>query len=382
MLTDQRSLFALPDDLHYLNCASTSPLPLATVAAGRHAVERAALPVSKTPDNYFAASEAFRAKVGQLVGCDAGRVAISPAISYGIAIAAHNWPLSEGQTVVVPEGEFPSDVYAWIAACQRSGATMTTVLRPPVGDAFAQRWSQSVVDAIDESTAVVTLSTVLWADGTAFDLGAIATRAREVGALVVVDSTQSLAAAPFPYDDVQPDLLLCSAYKWLLCPEQFAVAIVGDRLSETEPFEHHWSNREGSQDTTGTGLRDVFRAGARRFDVGGHANDITLAMANASLELVNSWGPDAAMLYCAELTAPLQDFLAGSPYSVPGPGDHLPHIIGIRHPDGDVLRNAMSELANRNVNVSLRGDSIRISPYVYNTPDDIQALIEALDAVV
>jgi len=382
MLTDQRSLFGLPDNLHYLNCASTSPLPLATVEAGRDAVAQAGVPSSKSPDDYFAQSEAFRAKVGQLVGCRADRVAISPAISYGIGIAAHNWPLRDGQTVVVPEEEFPSDVYAWMAACERSGATMTTVRRPAAGDALAERWSQAVIDAIDESTAVVSISTVLWADGTTFDLGAIAARAREVEALVVVDSTQSLAAAPFDYDDVRPDLLLCSAYKWLLCPEQFAIAVVGDRLIDATPFEHHWSNREGSQDTTGTGLRDSFRSGARRFDVGGHANDITLAMANASLELVNSWGPEAAMGYCAELTAPLVEFLANSPYSAPGPSDHLPHIIGIRHPDGDVVRAAMSESAKRHVRVSLRGDSIRVSPYIYNTPADIQALIESLAAVV
>jgi selenocysteine lyase/cysteine desulfurase len=382
MLTDQRSLFGLPNDLHYLNCASTSPLPLATVRAGHDAVEEALVPASKTPDNYFAHSEAFRAKVAQLVGCSADRVAIAPAISYGIGIASHNWPLREGQSVVVPAEEFPSDVYAWMAACERSGATMTTVRRPAPGADLAARWSQAVTDAIDESTAVVSISTVLWADGTAFDLSAIAARAREVGALLVVDSTQSLGAAPFVYDDIQPDLLLCSAYKWMLCPEQFAFAIVGDRLVDADPFEHHWSNRDGSQDTTGTGLRDNFRAGARRFDVGGHANDITLAMANVSLELVNSWGPAAASDYCSRLIEPLVEYLSDSPFSAPGPGDHLPHIIGIRHGDPVVVQRAMSELASRNVKVSLRGDSIRVSPYVYNTEADIVALIGALDAVI
>jgi selenocysteine lyase/cysteine desulfurase len=380
MLTNQRSLFALPDALHYLNCASRSPYPVATMEAGRAAVERMLVPVSTAPEGYFAESEAFRGKVAELVGCSADQVAIAPAVSYGIGIAAHNWPLGPGRTVVVPDEEFPSDVYAWMAACQRSGASMVTVARPAHGEGLAVRWSQSIIDAIDDSTAVVSLSTVLWADGTAFDLTAIATRAREVDALVVVDATQSLGAAPFPYADVQPDLLLCSAYKWLFCPNQFAFSIVGDRLIDAAPFEHHWSNRLGSQDTTGTGLRDTFRQGARRFDVGGHSNDVTLSMANASLDQVLDWGPAPVADYCARLMEPLVTYLRSSPYAVPGPDDHLGHILGIRHNDFTTTERAMTEISKRNIGVSLRGDAIRVSPNVYNTPADIDVLVEALHA--
>ena len=123
MLTNQRALFALPDDLHYLNCASRSPYPVATMQAGKAAVERMLVPASKAPDDFFAQSESFRDKVAALVGCSPDQVAITPAVSYGIAVAAHNWPLGPGQTVVVPEDEFPSDVYAWMAACQRTGAS-------------------------------------------------------------------------------------------------------------------------------------------------------------------------------------------------------------------------------------------------------------------
>ena len=264
----------------------------------------------------------------------------------------------------------------------RTGASMVTVARPPQGEGFAVRWSQSMIDAIDDSTAVVSLSTVLWADGTAFDLAAIARRARQVDALVVVDATQSLGAAPFQYADVQPDLLLCSAYKWLFCPDQFAISVVGDRLIDAAPFEHHWSNREGSQDVTGTGLRDAFRPGARRFDVGGHCNDVTLSMANASLDQVLAWGPAQIADYCAQLMDPLLAYLESSPYDMPGSDDHLAHIVGFRHQDFSTTQQAMTEITNRNIRVSLRGDAIRISPNVYNTPDDIAVLIEALDAAL
>ena len=67
MLTNQRSLFALPDGLHYLDGASRSPYPLATTRAGKAAVERMLVPASKTPDDYFAKSEAFRNNVAKLI---------------------------------------------------------------------------------------------------------------------------------------------------------------------------------------------------------------------------------------------------------------------------------------------------------------------------
>ncbi len=380
MLANQRSLFALPEDLHYLNCASRSPLPLATESAGRTALENQLVPVSSAVEEYFAAPELMRSRVAELVGTSADRVAITPAVSYGIQIAALNWPLSPGQVVVVPEEEFPSDVYGWIAACERSGAAMRTVPRPDNGANPATRWSKAMVDAIDDATAVVCMSTVHWTDGLLFDVARIARRAKEVGALMVVDATQSLGACSFSYDEIEPDLLLCSTYKWLFGPYQLGFAIVGDRLRNAEPFEHHWSNRANSEDTSKTGLLHKFRDGARRFDVGGHNNEVALAMLNSSLGQVLEWSADAVQAYCSALMSPLEDYLAASKtYLSAGPGQHAAHILGIGG-RSEMLDSAIDEMTRRNIIVSRRGSVIRVSPNVYNTPGDIDALIESLEA--
>lgn len=379
--TSHRASFSLPDDLHYLNCASRSPFPVATVEAGRRAVEDMAVPRSKPPEQYFAAPEAVRSLIGRLVGTGPDTVAFLPAVSYGVAIAARNWHVEPGSTVVVAEGEFPSDVYAWMAACERTGAEMRTVCRPEPGDGFAARWSAALVDAIDERTAVVALSTVLWGDGTALDLVPIAARAREAGALVVVDATQSLGAAELDLGGVAPDLLVCSAYKWLFCPDQFAFAVIGERLIDGRPLEHHWSNRAGSEDTTGTGLRDTFRPGARRFDVGGHNNGIALAMARASLEMVLSWEPGLVQDHCDRLLEPLVGFAADGPYTVLERASRMAHIVGVGG-EQHLLDRAMDELRARDVAVSRRGTSIRVSPNLYNTPGDVDALVDGLAAAI
>ena len=382
MIACQRGEFSLPEDLHYLNCASRAPMPQATMDVGRAALERQVVPRSLGPGDYFSRSERLRENLAGLVRTSPDRIAFTPAVSYGVAIAANNWPIRKGQTVVAPEEEFPSDVYGWIAACQRQGGVLRTVPRPSSDADIAARWSEAIMDAIDADTAVVNLSTVHWTDGLAFDIDGIVRRAHDCEALVVVDATQSLGAQAFSFDETGPDLLLCSSYKWLFGPYQIGFAVLGDRLLEAEPFEHHWSNREGSADVTGTEYRHEFRAGARRFDVGAHANDQPLSMLNASVSMVRGWGTAAITDYVAHLTQPLEAYLEESPFRALQPSERCRHILGMRSDDEGLLPRAMEALQARNVRVSLRGDCLRVSPHVYNRAEDIDALIEGLSASV
>jgi selenocysteine lyase/cysteine desulfurase len=220
---------------------------------------------------------------------------------------------------------------------------------------------------------------VHWTDGLIFDVLSIARRAREVGALVVIDATQSVGAVPFDYDEVQPDLLLCADYKWLFGPYQLGVAIVGDRLLEGDPFEHHWSNRAGSENTSGTDYLHEFRDGARKFDVGEHVNDINLSMLDVSLDQVLAWGPNNIEAYCRQLLQPLENYLGDSPYQTSGAGEHCAHILGVRSDDDALLGRAAEQMVARNIRISRRGSALRISPHLYNTRDDIDAVIEGLD---
>jgi selenocysteine lyase/cysteine desulfurase len=303
-------------------------------------------------------------------------------VSYGVAIALHNCPLAPGRSVVTPEQEFPSDVYGWIERCRASGAELRRVPRPEGSGGLARRWSERMLEAIGPDTAAVTLSTVHWTDGVRFDVEAIAERAREVGALLVLDGTQSIGAAPFDFERVRPDLLVGAAYKWLLGPYQIGFAAVGDRLIEGEPFEYHWSNRKGSEDVSGVDYRLEYRDGARRFDVGEHANDLPVSMLETSVSQVLEWSPAAITDYCARLTEPLEDFLAEGPFTSAPPAERCAHILGIRFPEPARLERALGKLAERDVRVSRRGDSLRISPYLYNTAADVEALLDGLRSVL
>ena len=103
-IPSQRHLFDLPDDAAYLNCAYVAPLPRAAREAGAAALDRRSRPWEIRAPDFFGPCEELRALFGRLIGAGADDVAITPAASYGIAVAAANLPLAPGQRVLLLGG--------------------------------------------------------------------------------------------------------------------------------------------------------------------------------------------------------------------------------------------------------------------------------------
>ena len=380
MLACQRHQFSLPADGHYLNCAYMGPLPKVTEAAGVEALRKKSNPTRIVGQHdFFEPVEELRELAARLVHTSPERVAFIPSASYGIALATSNLRLRPGQNVVIPDEEFPSDVYGWMHRCQVDGAELRLVPRPTDSPTPGAAWNQRVLEAIDANTAVVTLTAVHWTDGTWFDVEAIGRRARDVGALYVVDGTQSVGAFPFDMTRVQPDLLVTAAYKWLLGPYTFGFAVLGDRLLSGDPVEMTWIGRENSQDFANlVHYRDGFRHGARRFDFGEHSNGIMVDMLTASLRLILEWGVDNIQAYCAALAERLGERLAETGFRVAPAAERTGHMFGVYMPDGLEPARAMEVLREKGIHVSVRGQSVRVAPHVYNDEADVAALADAL----
>jgi selenocysteine lyase/cysteine desulfurase len=382
MLSCQKDLFSLPPEMRYLNCANLSPLMKAVEAAGVEGIRRKAVPRIQ-PADWFPDVEALRAALAQIIHATPDDIALVPSVSYGVSIATHHIRLKPGQNIVLPGEEFPSNVYGWAERCKRDGGTMRFVARPEPSQGVSREWSARVCEAIDQNTAVVSLTVVHWTDGTPFDLAAIGKRAREVGAWFIIDGTQSVGALPFDFAAVQPDLLVCAGYKWLLGPYQYGFVAVGPRMMEAEPLEMNWINREGSEDFTQlTRYRDGYRKGARRFDAGEHSNFILVPMLLAAVRQVLAWSVPEIQAYCETLTRGLAAELGEGPFEMAAPPDRYGHMFGVRVPPGMPLPKIVEALRAKNVYVSVRGSAVRVSPHVFNTPEDLHALAEALRGVL
>ena len=381
MLTCQRDLVHLPDGLHYLNCAYMAPLLKSVEAAGVEALRRRRDPTAITAPDFFTDPNRARALFARLVGGDESRVAIIPGVSYGMATVAKNVTLRAGQNVMVAHAQFPSNVYGWRRKCEESGATLRAVAPPDAAEGRAREWNVRLLEAIDADTALVALGNVHWTDGTRFDLEAIGERAREVGALLVIDGTQSVGAMPFDVSRVRPDALICAAYKWLLGPYTIGLAYYGERFDGGIPLEETWLARRGSDDFARlVDYADDYEPGAVRFDMAERASFALMPMLIAGLEQILAWGAENIQTYCATLTRELLAEARTLGYTVEDEAWRGAHLFGLRVPAGRDPARLKLALDQRRVAVSLRGDAVRVAPHVYSSPDDLAALADALRA--
>jgi selenocysteine lyase/cysteine desulfurase len=375
-LESQRDLFEIPEDIVYLNCAYMSPQLRPAREAGEKAVSRKSRPWEITPDLFFEDAEEIRALFARLVGGDTEGVAIVPSVSYGISVAAANVPVREGEKLIILEDQFPSNVYAWRELADRSGARLVTLPRPEDLD-----WGRALIEEIDADTAVVAVPNCHWTDGSLVDLASVGESAHEAGAALVVDAIQSLGAYPFDVSEVRPDFLIATSYKWLLGPYGVGFMYVGEEYREGKPIEHNWINRRGSQDFSGlVAYQDAFQPGARRYDVGERSNFALLPMAAEALRQLLDWGVENVSETIGTLTDLIEE-KAGELGIVKIPKERRArHMIGLMlGPDApdDLARR----LTTHNVFVSVRGESVRVSPHLYNTEEDVDRLFEVLERV-
>ena len=172
-LVCQRDAFQLAREDHYFNCAYMGPLPRVAEEAGFAAIQRKAVPTRITPPDSFWDTDALRELYARLIRADdPTRVAIQPGVSYAVATAAKNLPLSSGQNIVLTHEQFPGNVYSWHRLAGESGAQLRAV-DPGEGADRGRRWNERLLESIDSSTGIVSVPNVHWTDGTLFDLEAI-----------------------------------------------------------------------------------------------------------------------------------------------------------------------------------------------------------------
>lgn len=376
ILGSQRHHFDIPNGVTYLNAAYMSPQLDAVSEAGLGAVRSGRHPWEKTVTDFFEPAEAARDLFARIIGADADGVAVIPSVSYGVGVAAANLVVGRGRTVVVLEEQFPSNVYPWRAYVARDGGEIITV--PRRSD---RSWTEGLLESIDGRTAVVAVPNVHWTDGSLVDLAAVGSAARDVDAALVVDATQSIGAMPFDTEAIRPDFVVAAAYKWLLGPYSIGFVWCAPERRRGVPLEYGWLAREGADDFAGlVDYRDGYQQGARRFDMGERSNFILLPMAIAAMEQIVAWGVPNIAETIGLLTTRIGDLADERGLHAVPASQRAPHLTGVRLPEGEPA-GLTRRLAEDRVFVSVRGDSIRIGPHLYNGTDDVDRFFASIDAV-
>ena len=377
MIPNQQSLFSIPEEISYLNCAFTGPLLKTAQAAGEKALKAKCNPWNIKPEDFFTNIESVRILFAQLIHCSKDDVAITPSVSYGIALAAKNLPFSQGQNIVVLKDQFPSNIYSWKRIARENKGQIQTVDRPE-----DHNWTQAVINKINSKTSIVAIPNIHWTDGTLLDLIQIGKICRKQKAALVIDGIQSLGAMPFSIKEVKPDFLVTASHKWLLGAYSFGFCYIAPQWQNTTPLEENWLNRSESQDFSRlVDYRDDYQKGARRFDMGEASNFFLAPVAKAALEQILEWD----VKNIAQTLRMTTDYIAQKARSmgliVPPKKQRAEHMTGITLPSG-IPEYLPSKLSSEQIYISIRGDSIRIAPHLYNTEEDIDRLFKCIGEVV
>lgn len=358
----------------YLNTASTGPLPRRTVDAVARFTEMRAAPHRMTHEIQFGTLERSRELVAKLIHARPTEIALATNTSFGINVAAGSLPLGQGDVVLGFETEFPANVYPWMAGAKQRGyefRLLPALKGIPSQDALLEAMRAPGVKA-------VAISWVEFASGYRFDLEAVGAECRKRNIFFVVDAIQGLGPATLDVHRANIDILACGAQKWLLSSWGTGFTYVREELIKSlEPGFVSWMGVRGSDDfSTLVDYDMTWRDDARRFEF------ITLpfqefAGLNASLELFFELGPSEIEAQTRSATDRIVEWAGERDVDVVTPRDpgHRAGIVALRFSDSA----ARSERLNAaGVVHSLREGAIRLAPYFFNTPDEIERALAIL----
>jgi kynureninase len=314
------------------------------------------------------------AEVAKLLNAPAGSVVMHHNVSMIQAVIASALDFSgKRNKVVYTEQEFPSVMYVW-EALRKHGARIECVRGDAVGVA-----DERLLEAIDEETKIVPISHVCFRTSFRQDAAAVCKRAREVGALLLLDCYQSLGTVPVDVQALGVDMVCGGSVKWLCGGPGAAYLYVRPGLmAELEPRITGWAAHE-SPFAFETGPQS-YADGPRRL-LNGTPAVVALLAATAGYETVLEVGVDTIRRHSVALTERLRHDLAARGFTSPSPADPEKRggtlTVALRADESGPA--FVKALAERHILVDYRpGAGLRVSPHFYTRADELARFAEVL----
>lgn len=314
--------------------------------------------------------DAARHAFAGLVNAETSEVAVTTSVSAGVSALASAFDFTgERNKIVVSDFEFPTVAQIWHAQ-ERRGAEIVHV--PAAGNVIPLSRFE---DAIDERTALVSISHVCFRNGSKLDVQAITELAHKKGALVLVDGYQAIGTTPVDVKKLKVDFLVGGVLKYLLASSGLAFLYVRkDLIAGLQPTAVGWFSQANIF------AMDIYAhtpsPTARRFEAGSPPVPNIYAGV-AGIKLIQSVGVENIERHVSELTSAIKEGVMKRGFNLVSPVDPSKHgaLITVRSHKVDLL---VKWLERDGIITSSRDDNLRISPHLYNDMHDVDCLIDGL----
>ncbi|QDU40279.1 Isopenicillin N epimerase [Maioricimonas rarisocia] len=383
-----RAAWSLQEGVTYLNHGSFGPSPL-VVQTER---ERWSRELERQPMDFLVRRlepllDDALAALGRFLGSRPDELTFVPNATVGMNIVANNVQLQPGDEVLLTDHEYGAVIRIWGRFCQAAGAR-TVLARLPLPLTSVDDVVDTLFEQVTDRTKLIVVSHVTSQTATILPVAAICRRARERGIAVCVDGPHAPAQVPVDLREIDCDYYTASLHKWVSAPFgsgflyvrprhkqglKPAITSWGRSLSGRDPAwqdEFHWF---GTYDpapflAVPAAVRFLEEIGLDRFRQQTHA---LVRSARERIMAVTGGEPltaDSPDWYGSMVTLPLPNV----PRSDAWPGK--PHPLQVALWERYRIEVPVFEWQNRLC--------LRISCHLYNTPTDIDRLVEALSELV
>ena len=322
-------------------------------------------------DEWMETYEALRGAFAHFINAQPDEVAIVTSASAGINPIANAVSFDERNKVVMSEYEFPTMGHIWLA--QRPRGAEIHFLDGVNNTVPTECYEQ----AIDNKTRIVPLTHVSFVNGFRSDVAAIARIAHARGALLLLDGYQDCGTRPIDVKALDVDCFVTGTLKYLLGPPGLGFLYVRRELIETlTPTITSWMAQ-----------RDPFTFNpryldpsptARRFE-GGSPPIPNIYLARPAIDMLAGIGMHNVAAQIERLTHAFLNGVRDLRIDSKTPASSVGPLVVLRARDTNAAAAVLAKLTARGIAVSTRRDGVRFAFHVYNTLEDINIALTALE---
>ena len=365
-------------NLSYANVATTSPAAHQTSMEWSDALARggAAEFDGEAEKNGMMP---LRRATARLLSCKVEDVCVGSSATELLCSVAWAKSPPKGSNIVSTRASFPSTVYPWTRVADANGAEVR--LADHDSDLYTE--PNDIISLIDQATSVVTVSHVEFSSGQRYDLRKLADAAHSVGAILVVDATQSMGMVPIDAPNSGADVIVSSGYKWLRGTYGAAVGYISPSvLPDMYPGLLGFRSHDDIWDLRAERL--TLPEDASRFEYTTIHFGAALGLAKAVDEICD-FGIQEVWEHDLKLADKVIDEAKRIGLSIVSPisEEERSAIIGLRMPEGvsseAIARRLQDEYS---ILVTSRAGLLRVSPHMDNTTEEVGMLFDALEKLL
>lgn len=369
--------FPLADDIVYLNHAAVSPWPVRTSNAVKNFAEENTRYGAQNYLEWLNTERTLREQLKRLINAPStDDIALLKNTSEALSVVASGLDWQSGDNVVSSNEEFPSNRLPWLAQAKH-GVEFREI---DLGEKVTPE--ESLIEACNEKTRLLTISSVQYGTGKRLDLKQIGDFCNSNNILFCVDAIQSLGALPFDVQSINADFVMADAHKWMLGPEGIAVFYCKQEvrnLLELHQFGWHMVKDIGNYAVKDWQIADS----AQRFECGS-PNMLGIHALSASLSLIEELGIENISrniinncLYIIDNISDINDIKFISPTDEP----HFAGIVTFSI-NGKNMAEIYTKLMKNKVICANRAGGLRFSPHFYTNQKTIDKGLEVLASII